>query len=373
MTAAARGAPASDAPDRCPEDPGEGGRRAAVPLTVLLIGLAVLLAGSAVVAVGVGPVGIGPGTVLRVLADRLTGAGPAGSGAGYADYIVWELRAPRAVQGVFVGAGLAVAGTVVQAVVRNPVADPHVLGLSSGAAVGAVAAATTVGPALLGAVTLPAAAFAGALAAGIGVYAVSRTAGTLSRTRLILAGIAVGQLLGGATSFLVLRTEDAGAQQQVLFWLLGSLAGARWDLALTCAAAVTALTAAVLAAAGRLNLLVLGDEAASALGLDPGRARAAAFTATALLTGTVVAVSGTIGFVGLVVPHLARLLVGAEHRRAVPVAALLGALLLVWADTAARTVLAPSELPIGILTAAVGVPFFVAALRRSNLVGGDAP
>src|SRR5690606_1158196 len=194
-----------------------------------------------------------------------TGAGPAGSGAGYADYIVWELRAPRAVQGVFVGAGLAVAGTVVQAVVRNPVADPHVLGLSSGAAVGAVAAATTVGPALLGAVTLPAAAFAGALAAGIGVYAVSRTAGTLSRTRLILAGIAVGQLLGGATSFLVLRTEDAGAQQQVLFWLLGSLAGARWDLALTCAAAVTALTAAVLAAAGRLNLLVLGDEAASAL------------------------------------------------------------------------------------------------------------
>ncbi|WP_017594460.1 FecCD family ABC transporter permease [Nocardiopsis potens] len=372
MTAAAPGAPASGAPARPPDGPGGTGRRPAVPLPVLFAGLALLLAGSAVVAVGVGPVGIGPGTVLRILADRLSGAGPAGPGAGYADYIVWELRAPRVVQGVSVGAGLAVAGVVVQAVVRNPVADPHVLGLSSGAAAGAVAVTTTAGSALLGAVTLPAAAFAGALAAGIGVHAVSRTAGTLSRTRLILAGIAVGQLLGGTTSFLVLRAESADAQQQVLFWLLGSLAGARWDLALTCAAAVTALTAAVLAA-GRLNLLVLGDEAASALGLDPGRARAAAFTAAALLTGTVVAVSGTIGFVGLVVPHLARLLVGAEHRRAVPVAALLGALLLVWADTAARTALAPAELPIGILTAAVGVPFFVAALRRSNLVGGDAP
>ncbi|PRX98055.1 FecCD family ABC transporter permease [Allonocardiopsis opalescens] len=334
------------------------------PLPVLLAVLTALLLGSVVLAIGIGPVSIAPGTVARVLADRLLGAGPPESTDAF---IVWRLRAPRVVEGVFVGAGLAVAGTVAQALVRNPVADPYVLGLSSGASVGAVLVLTTVGATAAGTMTLPLAAFLGALAAGVGVFALARTGGMLHPLRLIMVGIAVGQLLGGLTSFLVLRAGSTDAQQQVMFWLLGSLAGAQWPLALTCAAVVGAVTAALLAAANRLNVLVLGDEGAAALGMDATRTRGLLFLATGLLTGTVVAVSGTIGFVGLVVPNLTRLLVGADHRRVLPVAALLGALLLVWADTAARMVLAPSELPIGILTAMVGVPFFVWALRRNGM------
>jgi iron complex transport system permease protein len=342
-----------------------------MPLAPLLAVLAAALAASAVAGIATGPVGVPPATVVRLLADHLSGAG---GPATTEDVIVWRLRAPRVVQGVFVGAGLAVAGAVVQALVRNPVADPHVLGLSSGASVGAVLVITTTGAGAAGALTLPAAAFAGAAAAGAAVVATARTrGGGLDPLRLVLVGIALGQLLGGTASFLVLRADEADAQQQVLFWLLGSLAGAQWPLALSCAAVVTVLTAALTARAGRLDVLALGDEGAAALGMDAARTRTALFAAAALLTGTVVAVSGTIGFVGLVVPHLARLLVGAGHRRVLPTAALLGGLLLVWADIAARMLLAPTELPIGILTAVVGVPFFVAALRRGTGAPGGTP
>ncbi|MFC3999047.1 FecCD family ABC transporter permease [Nocardiopsis sediminis] len=365
MSAAGPGTATDAAPEqgRSTGAPAQRPRWRTVPLPVLIAALTVLLAASVVLAVGIGPVAVAPGTVARILGLHLLGMDTPGTTE---DFIVWSLRAPRVVEGVAVGAGLAVAGTVVQALVRNPVADPFILGLSSGAGLGAVTVLTVAGSALLGTLTLPLAAFCGALAAGACVFATARSGGVLHPMRLILVGIAAGQLLGGLTSFLVLRTDSADAQQQVLFWLLGSLAGAQWPLALTCAAVVAVLSLALIAGAGRLNLLVLGDEGAAALGLNATRARAVLFAAAGLLTGTVVAVSGTIGFVGLVVPNLARILVGADHRRVLPVAALLGALLLVWADTAARIVLAPSELPIGILTAVVGVPFFVIAVRRGG-------
>ncbi|WP_017596976.1 FecCD family ABC transporter permease [Nocardiopsis lucentensis] len=343
-----------------------------VPLAPLLAGLTVVLAVSCLPAIGVGSVDVPPMTVVRVLADRLAALAGADGVPGNGpvpeaeDFIVWRLRAPRVFQAVFVGAGLAVAGAVVQALVRNPVADPHILGLSSGASVGAVLLMTTLGSAALGALALPLAAFAGALVAGLLVFAVARTRGTLEPLRLILVGVAIGQLLGGVTSFLVLRKQSGDAQQQVLFWLLGSLSGARWSSALVCAAAVLALSALLTARAGSLNVLVLGSEGAASLGVDADRSRERLFAAAALLTGTTVAVAGAIGFVGLVVPNLARLLVGADHRRVLPVCALSGALMLVWADLAARTVLRPTELPIGVLTAVVGVPFFVAALRGAR-------
>lgn len=338
-----------------------GGQLGAVPVGLVVVVLAVLVGVSAVASVGLGPVSIPPGEVVALLRAHLPGGSPA---PGSADFIVWELRTPRVLQGLAVGAGLAVAGMLVQAMVRNPLGDPYVLGLSSGASVGAVLVITTVGAAG-GLLATPLAAFAGAMATAVVVFAFARSRGLLHPGRMIMAGIAVGQLLGGVTSFLLLRTRDTDAQQQVLFWLLGSLAGAQWQLAATSGIVVVTLVAVTALAAGRLNLLVLGDDAAAALGADAARLRAGLFVVVGLLTGTVVAVSGSIGFIGLIVPNLTRMLVGADHRRVLPVCALLGALVVVWSDTAARLLLAPTELPLGILTAAVGVPFFLLVLRRS--------
>nr|WP_231974352.1 iron ABC transporter permease [Pseudonocardia sp. HH130630-07] len=232
-----------------------GGLLGRVPFGAVLAAGAVALIGSVVVAVGLGPVWIPPGTVLASVGAHLGGAGPAVRPA--TDFIVWELRVPRVLLGVVVGAGLSVAGLLVQAMVRNPIGDPYVLGLSSGASVGAVLVITTVGTAA-GLLVLPAAAFAGATVTGLLVFAVARVRGRLQAARMVLAGVAVGQLLAGVTSFLLLSTRDPDATRQVLFWMLGSLAGARWDLLATAAAVVALLVVATVLGASRVNLLVLG-------------------------------------------------------------------------------------------------------------------
>lgn len=329
---------------------------------LLIVGLVATLVVSTVVAIGLGPVSIPADAVARIVVSHLTGMAV---DRGPLDFIVWQIRAPRVVQGLAVGAALAVAGAVAQVIVRNPVADPSIIGLSAGASVGAVTVLTGTGTTVFGLLTLPFAAFVGASAAGLVVFVLARGAGTLPPARLIMTGIAVGQLLGGVTSFLLLNTRNADAQQQVLFWLLGSLAGATWPLALTALGVALPLLAVLVVRAGRLDLLTLGDDATAALGVSASRARGGFYLAVGLLTGTAVAVSGSIGFVGLVVPNVVRLLIGADHRRVLPISALAGAIMLVWSDVAARLILAPAELPIGILTAAIGVPVFVYALRRS--------
>lgn len=336
---------------------------AAAPLPALVTVLLAMTGLSMVIAIGLGPVAISPATVARVVVGHLSSAPTIG---GPDDFIVWQLRAPRVVQGIAVGAGLALAGLLSQAVIRNPLGDPFIFGLSSGSSVGAVLTITTTGTLALGIFAVPSAAVVGAMFTAVIVFVLSGSAGAVVPGKLVMTGFAVGQFLAGLTSFLLLRTKQPDAQQQVLFWLLGSVAGARWLLATLCAAAVAILCIVTAALAGRLNLLVLGDDGAAALGINAGRTRVALLGLITVLTGTVVAVSGIIGFVGLVIPNLARLLVGADHRRSVPVSALLGALLVVWSDTAARLVLAPTELPIGILTAVIGVPFFLVILRRSS-------
>jgi iron complex transport system permease protein len=335
---------------------------AAVPFSVLVPLLLVMTVASMVISVGLGPIGISPATVVRVVAGHLSFAPTT---IGPDDFIVWHLRAPRILQGLAVGAGLALAGLLSQALIRNPLGDPFILGLSSGSSVGAVLVVTTAGAVGLGMFTVPSVAVLGALLTALIVFGLSRSAGRVVPGKLVMTGFAVGQFFSGLTSFLLLHTKQPDAQQQVLFWLLGSIAGARWLLAIMCAAIVAALCVVTAMLAGKLNLLVLGDDAAAALGLNGSRTRMVLLALITLLTGTVVAVSGLIGFVGLVIPNLARLLVGADHRRSVPVTALLGALLLLWSDTAARLVLAPTELPIGILTAVIGVPFFLVILRRT--------
>jgi iron complex transport system permease protein len=343
-------------------------RAPAVPYPLVLGGLCVAVAVSAVIATGIGPVGVPAGEVAAILWRRLTGDADASSTF---DLIVWRLRFPRVLLGAVVGAGLALAGAVVQSVVRNPVADPYLLGISSGASVGAVVVITT-GIGVLGAITLPAAAFAGAATAMGVVLLLARHRGRLAPMRLILVGVACGHLLSGVTSFLLTRAEST-AQQQIIFWLLGALSGANWDLLGPPAAVVAVAGLLLLVRARRLNVLVMGDETAAALGVHASRLRLELLLVTTLLVGAVVAVSGGIGFVGLIVPHLARMLVGADHRRMLPVATALGALFLVWADVAARMLIAPTELPIGILTAFLGVPFFLIVMYARGLATENTP
>ncbi|MFI8453868.1 FecCD family ABC transporter permease [Kitasatospora sp. NPDC085464] len=335
-------------------------RTPVVPLTVGL-GAALLL--SLVCGVALGSSGIGLPHVLRLLGAGLTGGRlEADEAAAYA--IVWEIRLPRTVLAAVVGSGLAATGVAVQALVRNALADPFVLGISSGAAVGANAVLLFGAFATLGVWAISASAFGSALLAMTLVYLAARTAYGLTPLRLVLTGTALSYGFAAATTLMVFVADRGDAARSAMMWLLGSLGGATWGSVPIAACTVLAGLAHLGCAAGRLDALAMGDETSASLGVDPDRMRRELFVVTAAVTGTVVAVSGAIGFVGLLVPHVARMLVGAGHRRVLLVAPLVGALLLVWVDIASRTLLAPAELPVGVFTAVLGVPAFLLMMRR---------
>ncbi|MFD6886710.1 FecCD family ABC transporter permease [Streptomyces sp. NPDC059957] len=342
--------------------------RAFTRTPVVLALLAAALAASALAGLALGPVRIPPGQVLDIV---LAGPGP-GGGAGAFGAIVWDVRMPRVLLGAVVGAGLAVAGTVLQALVRNPLADPFLLGASSGASAGAVLV-IVFGAGFLGfagGTAVPLAAFAGSMGALVAVYAMARRGGTMTTGRLILAGVAVQYVLSALTSLILVLAAHPDQIRSVLFWTLGGLGGARWgELALP-AGALLLGTGLLIALARPLDLLLAGEEGARTLGLDTSRFRAAVFVLTSLVIGVLVAYSGAIGFVGLMVPHAARMVVGAGHRALLPVAALGGAVFLTLADLIARTAAAPEEIPVGVVTALVGGPFFLWMLRRSTRTEG---
>ncbi|MFJ7198050.1 MULTISPECIES: FecCD family ABC transporter permease [unclassified Streptomyces] len=317
---------------------------------------------STLLAIGIGAVNVPVGDVWTVVVHHITGQGPVDDVA--LDQIVWQFRTPRVVLAAVVGAGLAVSGAVLQTLVSNPLADPTVLGFSHGASLGAVLV-ITLGGAGLGGLGVSGAAFVGALVAGALVFALGRRAGRLAPTRLVLAGVAVGYVLLSATSFMQLRATPTELRT-VMFWMLGSVSGARWEQLPTVTTAVVLGTALLALFGRRLNALLAGDESATALGVDVHRTRAVLLVVSALLTGTVIAVAGGIGFVGLMIPHLVRLGLGADHRRLLPLTALLGAVYLVLVDLLSRTVDRPNELPLGILTALLGAPFFLWLLRRNK-------
>lgn len=336
-----------------------GPRSYGVLLVVLVgTGIAVVL-----VAVSVGAVSVPLGVVWRSVAGNV--GIPTGAVAPVQDQIVWDLRVPRVLLGGIVGAGLSIAGTVIQAVVRNPLGDPYLLGIIPGASVGAVLVIVAGLTAAMG-LSLSAAAFVGAMAAFVITFALSRQDGQWPATRLVLSGVAVGYLFTSVTFFLQVLASP-NEVQRVLFWTLGSVAGARWpDLAVP-GVAVVVMAGWLLLQGRRLNALSMGTEVAGSLGIDVGRFQVQLMVVVAVLTGTVVAVAGGIGFVGLVIPHIARLLVGADHRRVLVTSTMLGAVFLVAVDVLARVVVRPAELPIGVLTAAVGAPFLLWLLRRQGL------
>ncbi|WP_144579031.1 iron ABC transporter permease [Agrobacterium sp. DE0009] len=275
--------------------------------------------------------------------------------------VIWEYRLSRALVAVFCGAGLALCGAIMQALLRNPLAEPYVLGISAGASTGAVAVVILgIGA---GAFSLSAGAFAGAFAAFVFVALLSSGArGGADRT--ILAGVATSQLFNAATSYIVTTSGDAQQARDVMFWLLGSFGGVRWpEFALV--SVVVGLGLVVCLFYSRvLDAFAFGDEAASSLGIDVGRTRVILFALTAIMTATIVSMVGTIGFVGLVVPHAARFVVGPLHARLLPACAVTGAVFMVLADIASRTLVPQQVLPIGVVTALVGVPFFSVILYK---------
>lgn len=334
--------------------------RVLVPtLTVALIALLLL-------STSVGTISVSPADAVRLLLGHLLPGMSWMSDGTYTalqDNAVWQFRLPRALLAAITGAALALAGALMQVVVHNPLAEPYILGVSAGAGVGAVSLIVFgIGANSL---AIGSAAFLGALLATAAVYLLSRRHGRIAAQRLILAGVALGSLFSAVTSYLTITT-DAQNVFSIMFFLLGSVSAATMAHLALPAAALLGVLAFTASRARALNALLAGDDAATSLGIDVNRLRSGVLIAAALLTGSVVAVSGGIGFVGLVIPHIARIVVGTDHRRMLPVATLGGAVFLTGADLLARTVAAPTEVPLGVLTALVGAPFFLWLLRRDR-------
>jgi len=288
--------------------------------------------------------------------------------------IVEQIRLPRVILGILVGASLAVSGAVMQGLFRNPLADPGLVGVSAGAGLGAVSVivlgGTVLAPlfAVAGMYTLPLAAFAGALATTLILYRIATRQGKTSIATMLLAGIALGAFAGAGTGILVYLADDLQLRD-LTFWGLGSVAGATWTKVLSAGPMIVVALATTPFLARGLNALAMGEAAAHHMGVPVQALKNIAIVAVAAATGAAVAVTGGIGFVGIVVPHLLRLAIGPDHRHLLPASALLGALFLILADCLSRTIVAPAELPIGIVTAVFGAPFFLwILLRRRGLV-----
>lgn len=281
--------------------------------------------------------------------------------------IVRQIRLPRVLLGLLVGSALAVSGASLQGLFRNPLASPYILGVASGASTGAAVAILFASGTVL---FLPLGAFAGATLAALIVFRIARGAdGRTSVLTLILAGVAVGALFSAMTSFLIFLGSGGERLSDVLFWIMGGLGRATWTSVAVLAPIVLVGIAAITFFTRDLNALALGEEGAFHVGVHPESLHRWLLGLTTLLTAAAVAMAGTIGFVGLVIPHVMRLLIGPDHRRLIPASALVGGCFLVWSDMAARTILAPAELPVGVITAFFGAPFFLYLLktRRASL------
>lgn len=335
------------------------------PVLIVTLGLGLIAA--AVLASAVGAYGIAPAEVLGAVARRL-GLTSGAAADPMADEVLWQIRFPRVALAALVGASLGCAGAAMQGTFANPLAEPGIVGVSSGAVLGAVAQ-IVLGFAPLGTWTLPAAAFAGGLVTVVVVYASARAGGRTEVVTLVLTGVALNALLGAAIGLLTYLSTDAELRS-ITFWNLGSMAQATWPKVAAVAPLALVGLAVAMASARRFDLLALGERPARHLGLSVERFRFTMLVVIAVLTAASVAVSGIVLFVGLVIPHLVRMVAGPSHRTLLPASALAGALILVLADLAARTVIAPAEIPLGVITSLIGSPFFFWQLRRTRTTQG---
>lgn len=338
-----------------------------MPAAVLLPALTGLLIVSVVLSIGVGAVKLHPQQTLAIIANHL-GLHVDVAYTQQQDAIVWAIRLPRVVMAVLVGSALAVSGTALQGMFRNPLADPGLIGVSSGAALGAVTS-VALGISWLGLATLPVAAFIGGMITAVTVYLLARHDGRTEIVTLVLTGIALNTVAGAGTGLLTYVASDQQLRA-VIFWSLGSLGGATWK-GVAATFPFVSIGLLLVPRWGRaLNLFVLGEREARHLGVDTERVRLQLILLTAMMTGAAVAVAGVVGFVGLIVPHLIRLVAGPDHRVVLPASALFGAALLLLADLLARTIVAPAELPLGVLTALAGGPFLLGLMLRTRRAQG---
>ncbi|XTZ14499.1 FecCD family ABC transporter permease [Micromonospora echinospora] len=343
--------------------------RSAVGLTLPVTLLVTALVASVVVVIGLGPAAVAPDETARYLWAGLTG------GTITADevtryQIIWQIRTPRVLLAACVGAGLGAIGVAVQALVRNALADPYILGVSSGASVGAVAVTVSGGLAAAGIYAVSVGAFVGALAATALVFLASYSRAGLTPLRLVLTGVVMSFGFQSVMAVIVYFSPDSEATSTLLFWTMGGFGAATWGTLPPVAAVVLVGTVLLHRRSRTLDVMTFGDETAASLGIDSTRTRGGLFALTALVTGTVVAVSGAIAFVGLVMPHLVRIMIGASHARVLIVTPLASALFMVWVDLLSRTVVAPREIPLGVITALIGVPVFITLMRRRGYLFG---
>lgn len=332
------------------------------PTWIVLLGSLIVLGVSLSFAISMGAIAVPIETVWGVFAHKtgLWNGEPAWSKGRAA--IVWEIRFPRALLACMVGAGLGIVGATLQAVTRNPLADPHLLGISSGGAFGAILALLHTGL-FLGVLTVPVMAFLGALVATLAVLGVARWAGATSADRLVLSGVAISFVIMACANILIFL-GDPKATHTVVFWMLGGLGLAQWGHLIYPLCVVVPCGLWLWSQAPKLNAMTIGDETARSLGIPVARFRMSVFVVGALITGVMVAFSGMIGFVGLMVPHIVRLIIGGDYRRLVPLSAVCGGIFLLCADIVARTVMAPEDIPVGIVTGLIGGMCFIFLLRR---------
>lgn len=324
--------------------------------------LLVLTAVTFVAGIVIGPVRI---PVLDALSCLIGRELPGDATKQVSELIITQIRLPRVLLGLLVGCALAISGTTMQGLFRNPLASPYVLGIASGASTGA---ALIVMLGLRSALFLPIGAFLGGFLAAGTVYILAQGQGKKTSVyTLILAGVAVGALFSAVTSFIIFLSAGSEKATDIVFWIMGGLGRASWTSVYILAPIVLVGTTALVVFSRDLNALSLGEENAFHLGINPEMSKRMMLAVATLLTSSAVAFAGTIGFVGLIIPHIMRLLVGPDHRFLLPLSAMAGAVFLVWADMAARTAVCPAEMPVGIITAFFGAPFFLYLLKRKKV------
>lgn len=333
-------------------------------MAILLILLIVMIGITATI----GSASIGPMDVYKVVASKIPGLGglvDAGSITASQDSIIWSVRLPRVLLGVIVGAGLSISGASFQGLLKNPMADPYILGISSGAALGAaIAIILKLETAFIGFSGISIMAFMGALIAVTLVYNIGRIRSQVPVTTLLLAGVAVGQFLTAITSLLmVIYNRD---MTKIIYWTLGSLSGKGWNPINTISIPIIAAMVILLFFSRDINIMLTGEESAKSLGVNVERIKVYVLLLGTFITSMAVSISGIIGFVGLIIPHIVRLIVGPDHRILLPASAIVGSIFMVFTDTIARTVISPMEIPVGIITAIFGGPFFIYLLRSKK-------
>ena len=343
--------------------------RQAIILFELLLILLVSMAG----ALTIGTVSLSVGDVVFAVYDSLRSSVPIDApGQGPLHDIVWLLRMPRILMAACIGAGLATSGVIMQAIVKNPLADPYILGVSSGASLGATAAILLGVGVSLGENFVGIAAFIGAFAISLAIVFIANMGGRANAVKLLLAGMALSAVCSAFSSFIVYFANDKDGIQSITYWLMGSMAGAKWSTLQVMIPMSIIIPLFFYTQSKILNLMLLGDDTAITLGVDLHRYRQTYLLVSALLVGFAVYAAGMIGFVGLIVPHVSRMLVGADHRRLLPIAALSGAIFLVWADVLCRIVIPQTELPIGILISMIGAPCFIYLMVKRTYGFGSA-